>query len=30
MVFLGTVLYVLGYILADVAYTFADPRVRLA
>jgi peptide/nickel transport system permease protein len=29
MVFLGTVLYVLGYILADVAYTFADPRVRL-
>jgi peptide/nickel transport system permease protein len=30
MVFLGTVLYVVGYILADVAYTFADPRVRLA
>ncbi len=29
MVFLGTVLYVLGYILADVAYTLADPRVRL-
>jgi peptide/nickel transport system permease protein len=30
MVFLGTVLYVTGYILADVAYTVADPRVRLA
>jgi peptide/nickel transport system permease protein len=30
MVFLGTVLYVLGYILADIAYTIADPRVRLA
>jgi peptide/nickel transport system permease protein len=30
MVFLGTVLYVLGYILADIAYTVADPRVRLA
>ena len=30
MVFLGTVLYVLGYLLADVAYTIADPRVRLA
>ncbi len=29
MVFLGTVLYVVGYILADVAYTFVDPRVRL-
>jgi peptide/nickel transport system permease protein len=30
MVFLGTVLYVIGYLLADVAYTFADPRVRLS
>jgi peptide/nickel transport system permease protein len=30
MVFLGTILYVLGYLLADIAYTFADPRVRLA
>ena len=30
MVFFGTVLYVLGYILADIAYTVADPRVRLA
>lgn len=30
MVFLGTALYVLGYLLADIAYTFADPRVRLS
>ena len=30
MVFLGTVLYVVGYLLADLAYTLADPRVRLA
>lgn len=30
MVFLGTVLYVIGYLLADIAYTVADPRVRLA
>jgi peptide/nickel transport system permease protein len=30
MVFLGAILYVVGFVLADVAYTFADPRVRLA
>jgi len=30
MVFLGAILYVVGYVLADVAYTIADPRVRLA
>jgi len=30
MVFLGTLLYVLGYLLADIAYTVADPRVRFS
>jgi peptide/nickel transport system permease protein len=30
MVFLGAILYVIGFVLADVAYTIADPRVRLA
>ncbi len=30
MVFLGAILYVVGFLLADVAYTIADPRVRLA
>ncbi len=29
MVFLGTVLYILGLILTDLSYTIADPRVRL-
>lgn len=29
MVFLGTVLYILGLILTDISYTIADPRVRL-
>ncbi|MEO6959838.1 MAG: ABC transporter permease [Burkholderiaceae bacterium] len=28
MVFLGSVLYIVGLILADVSYTIADPRVR--
>lgn len=28
MVFLGTVLYVLGLILTDISYTIVDPRVR--
>jgi len=28
-VFLGSVLYILSNILIDVAYTWADPRVRL-
>ncbi|ROR32002.1 ABC transporter permease [Inmirania thermothiophila] len=29
MVFIGSVLYILGLIATDVAYTLADPRVRL-
>ena len=29
MVFLGTVLYIIGLLLTDVSYTLADPRVRL-
>ena len=28
MVFLGTVLYIVGLVLTDVSYTFVDPRVR--
>jgi peptide/nickel transport system permease protein len=28
MVFLGSLLYILGLILADISYTYADPRVR--
>ena len=30
MVFLGSVLYIATYIAIDIAYTWADPRVRLA
>jgi peptide/nickel transport system permease protein len=30
MVFLGSVLYILGLILTDLSYTLADPRVRLS
>lgn len=30
MVFLGAVLYIASYVLIDVAYTWADPRVRLS
>ena len=30
MVFLGSLLTIVSYILIDVAYTWADPRVRLA
>lgn len=30
MVFIGSVLYVLGLILTDIAYSVADPRVRLS
>lgn len=30
MVFLGSVLYIVGLVLTDISYTFADPRVRLA
>jgi peptide/nickel transport system permease protein len=29
MVFLGSVLYILGLILVDISYTIVDPRVRL-
>jgi peptide/nickel transport system permease protein len=29
MVFLGSVLYIVGLILTDISYTIADPRVRL-
>ena len=29
MVFLGSLLYILGLILTDISYTLADPRVRL-
>lgn len=29
MVFLGTCLYILGLLLTDISYTWADPRVRL-
>lgn len=30
MVFLGTLLYVIGLLLTDISYSIADPRVRLA
>ncbi|MGY4828888.1 ABC transporter permease [Sphaerotilaceae bacterium SBD11-9] len=30
MVFLGAALYIATYVLVDVAYTWADPRIRLA
>ncbi|HVF16581.1 MAG TPA: ABC transporter permease [Steroidobacteraceae bacterium] len=30
MVFLGSMLYILAYLATDIAYTFVDPRVRLA
>ncbi len=29
MVFLGSVLYIIGLILTDITYTLVDPRVRL-
>ena len=29
MVFLGTVLYIIGLLLTDIAYTIVDPRIRL-
>lgn len=29
MVFIGTVLYIIGLVLTDIAYTMVDPRVRL-
>ena len=30
MVFLGSVLYIVGLILTDISYTLVDPRVRLS
>jgi peptide/nickel transport system permease protein len=30
MVFVGSLLYIATYILIDVTYTWADPRIRLA
>lgn len=30
MVFLGSLLYILAYLATDIAYTYADPRVRLS
>lgn len=30
MVFLGSLLYIIAYLATDIAYTFVDPRVRLA
>ena len=30
MVFLGSLLYIMGLVLTDISYTLADPRVRLA
>jgi peptide/nickel transport system permease protein len=30
MVFLGSVLYILGLVLTDISYTLVDPRVRMA
>jgi peptide/nickel transport system permease protein len=30
MVFLGSVLYILGLIMTDISYTLVDPRVRLS
>jgi peptide/nickel transport system permease protein len=29
MVFLGALLYIASYVAIDLAYTWADPRVRL-
>jgi peptide/nickel transport system permease protein len=30
MVFLGSVLYILGLLLTDLSYTLVDPRIRLS
>ena len=30
MVFIGSVLYILGLILTDISYTLVDPRIRFA
>jgi len=29
MVFLGSVLYIVGLVLTDISYTLVDPRVKL-
>jgi peptide/nickel transport system permease protein len=29
MVFIGSVLYIVGLMLTDISYTLVDPRVRL-
>jgi len=29
MVFLGSVLYIIGLLLADICYSIVDPRIRL-
>ena len=29
MVFLGSVLYIVGLIMTDISYTMVDPRIRL-
>jgi peptide/nickel transport system permease protein len=29
MVFLGSLLYIVGLILTDISYTLVDPRIRL-
>ena len=30
MVFIGAVLYILSFILVDIGYSIADPRIRLS
>ncbi|HLR78447.1 MAG TPA: ABC transporter permease subunit, partial [Burkholderiaceae bacterium] len=30
MVFLGSLLYIIGLLLTDISYTLVDPRVRLS
>ena len=30
MVFIGSLIYIVSFILIDIAYTWVDPRVRLA
>ena len=30
MVFIGSILYIVGLLLTDISYTIADPRVRLS
>jgi peptide/nickel transport system permease protein len=30
MVFIGSILYIVGLILTDISYTWADPRLRLS